>query len=152
MKKRQPNQTSFKKGGEQPSPEAKSNGQLQKRQQQNIRMCLETELLARYAPRIAAERAIEKAQNGDLDIMFSNHGLKEQLSNGLHNVDVFTDLVNQIEKGKQHPLSGNNKPNDPREFYYIKNKFKNKDMEYQILKDKYGNRFHFAKDISPKKK
>lgn len=91
------------------------------------------------------------ASVGDVNVLFTDLGLDEQLSKGLHNVDVFTDLINQIETGNLHPELVNNKPNDKRLFHIVNNKFKDKNMEYQLLNDKNVDKFYFAKDITNKK-
>lgn len=91
------------------------------------------------------------ASVGDVNVLFTDLGLDEQLSKGLHNVDVFTDLINQIETGNLHPELVNNRPNDKRLFHIVNNKFKDKDMEYQLLNDKNVDKFYFAKDITNKK-
>ena len=91
------------------------------------------------------------ASVGDVNVLFTDLGLDEQLSKGLHNVDVFTDLINQIETGNLHPELVNNKPNDKRLFHIVNNKFKDKNMEYQLLNDKNVDKFYFAKDVKNKK-
>ena len=91
------------------------------------------------------------ASVGDVNVLFTDLGLDEQLSKGLHNVDVFTDLINQIETGNLHPELVNNKPNDKRLFHIVNNKFKDKNMEYQLLNDKNVDKFYFAKDVTNKK-
>lgn len=84
-------------------------------------------------------------------INFGNAGIDEQLSKGLHNADVLPELTNQIKKGQYKGTRKDYPREDIKNFHIIENNFKNKNMEYQIAEDGYGNKYYFAKDISNKK-
>lgn len=84
-------------------------------------------------------------------INFGNAGIDEQLSKGLHNADVSPELTNQIKKGQYKGTRKDYPREDIKNFHIIENNFKNKNMEYQIAEDGYGNKYYFAKDISNKK-
>ena len=81
-------------------------------------------------------------------IKFGNIGIDEQVSKGLHNVDVLPVLKKQIKEGKYIEQRKDYPRDDIQTFYIIENDLKDKKFEYQIAKDINGNKYYFAKDIS----
>ena len=99
-----------------------------------------------YKGNLKPQDAIRDDMN---NIKFTNSGINEQVTKGLHNIDVIPELREQIEQGiKQSEPRYDYARNDIDRFHIINNKFKNRDMEYQIAEDINGNRFYFAKDIT----